>query len=42
MLASIDIQKTKLKELMKKYKSIAVVSHSENVKMYVGYKIKNC
>jgi len=27
---------------LKKYKSIAVVSHSENMKAFIGYKIKNC
>jgi len=31
-----------LLEKLQKYNSIAVVSHSENIKAYVGYKINNC
>ena len=42
MLADVSAQKAKLLELAKSHKSIAVVSHSENIKRYVGRKIKNC
>lgn len=42
MLPCVEAQKNKLKELLKKYDSIAVVSHSENIKSYVGYKPPNC
>jgi hypothetical protein len=36
------MQRDILLEKLKTYKHVAVVSHSENIKSYVGYKIKNC
>lgn len=31
-----------LEKYMDKYKHIAIVAHSECIKLYAGYKIKNC
>jgi hypothetical protein len=42
VLPSLATQRDILLEKLKTYKHIAVVSHSENIKSYVGYKIKNC
>ena len=31
-----------LEEKLNKYRTIVVVSHSENIREYVGYKPENC
>ena len=35
-LSPVNLQKEKLKMLLEKYNSIAIVTHSENIKTYVG------
>ena len=42
VLPSLKKQKEILEEKLKKYRTIAVVSHSENIREYVGYKPDNC
>lgn len=41
-LSPVELQKSKLKILLEKYKSIAIVTHSMNIKSYVGVKPPNC
>lgn len=41
-LSPVGLQKEKLKMLLEKYNSIAVVTHSQNIKTYVGVKPPNC
>lgn len=36
MISSVGTQKQKLKKLSKRYNGIAVVTHSENIKSYIG------
>jgi hypothetical protein len=38
VLSPITLQKARLKLLMQQYKSVAIVTHSENIKSYVGIK----
>lgn len=42
MLPSLKKQKDILEEKLKKYRKIAIVSHSENIRVYIGYKPDNC
>ena len=42
VLSSFAIQKQVIESYLGKYKRIAVVAHSECIKKYAGYKIKNC
>jgi predicted CoA-binding protein len=41
-MPSLEQQKRVIESYAKKYKSIAIVAHSECIKRYAGYKIANC
>lgn len=42
VLSHISEQKAKLKKLLEKFNSIALVSHSQNIKSFIGYEPANC